>query len=330
MNTSTYRLLRHRHKHFLVAAFMLLATDAIQAQWNWNWGSGRHYNFEQIDSVVNIPRKEMSVIHIGEDYYYLRFKLLGIALEIEEDWRIYENYNWKNHKVKFRSVEYHHQHDHGRLKRLDFEYGFANLLTNGKFPSSSDLFQVKPSSTYVGLMWSNTSYIHDLFYLDWGVGLNWLNYKFENPATRLDPIGGELNFFEATNISPIKSKLKVTYLNFNVVPLIDFNRGRRQVRTITEDNIRHVTFSRKRGFRIGLGGYFSYRLSQKAKYVYRRNGSRKKDKEKSGLFLNDFRYGARLQIGIHGFDMFVNYDLSELFEDGRGPDLNPLSIGVIF
>ena len=160
--------------------------------------------------------------------------------------------------------------------------------------------------------------------------VNWLNYKFENPATRLDSSGGELNFFEATNITPIKSKLKVTYLNFNVVPMIDFNRGRRQVRTITEDNIRHVTFSRKRGFRIGLGGYFSYRLSQKAKYVYRLNGSRKKDKEKSSLFLNDFRYGARLQIGIHGFDMFVNYDLSKLFEDGRGPDLNPVSIGIIF
>lgn len=329
MNTST--LPHFIYKFSLVALLMLLVVNSIQAQWGWNWGSGRHYNFEQIDSVVSIPGKERkNGIHIGNDYYYLRFKLLGITLEIEEDWRIYENYDWKNYKVKYRSVEYQQQHDHGRLKSLNFEYGFAYFLTNGKFPSSSELFRVKPSSTYVGIMWNSTSYIHDLFYIDWGVGLNWLNYKFDNPATRLDPSGGQLNFFEATNISPIKSKLKITYLNFNVVPLIDFNRGRRQVRTITEDNIHRVTFSRKRGFRIGLGGYLSYRLSQKAKYVYWRNGSRKKDKEKSGLFLNDFRYGARLQIGIHGFDMFVNYDLSELFEDGRGPELNPVSIGIIF
>lgn len=49
-----------------------------------------------------------------------------------------------------------------------------------------------------------------------------------------------------------------------------------------------------------------------------------------GFFVNDFRYGARLQIGIDSFDMFMTYDFNELFEDGRGPQLNPITIGVVF
>ncbi len=317
--------MKRLYKFSLVAALMLLATDTIQAQWGWNWG--RRYRFERVDIVVSIPKEEGNSIYISDNDFYLRVGFLGIDLEVEDDW----DRDWRDSRRRSRSIEYFEQHDLGTLKSLNFEYGFANLLNDGDFPSSSDLYQVKPiGSTFVGLNWNHTSHISGKLYIDWGGGLSWYNYKFENAATRLDPSGGELNFIEDNLASStIKSKFKVTYINFTAVPMIDLSRGKRLVRMFEEDDVR-VAFSRKRGFRIGLGGYVGYRISQKAKYIYKRDGDRKKDKEKGGFFLNDLRYGARLQMGINGFDMFVNYDLNELFEDNRGPKLNPVSIGVIF
>jgi hypothetical protein len=306
----------------LIIALLLINLN-LDAQWRW----GKYDNLERLDTVVSIPRANTNSLYISDDDFYLRFGFLGLNLEVEDDW----DSDWRSNRARPRNFEYYEQHDHGTLRRLDFEIGLNNYLSNGDFPSSSDLYQVKPiNSVYVALNLKHMSYISGPLYLDWGGGFSWYNYQFENAATRLDPNGGQLNFAEETNIgSALKSKLKVSYFNVMAVPMIDFNRGKRLVRKYEEDDVR-ISVSNKRGFRIGVGAYAGLRLGNKAKYIDRTDGDRDKVKSKGGFFVNDFRYGARLQMGINGFDMFVNYDLNELFEEGKGPQLNPISIGVVF
>ena len=82
-------------------------------------------------------------------------------------------------------------------------------------------------------------------------------------------------------------------------------------------------------FRIGLGPYIGYRISSHSKLVYKDDG-REKEKDRDSFYLNNFRYGARLQIGYRSTDLFFNYDINELFEEGKGPKLNAFSFGVIF
>ena len=82
-------------------------------------------------------------------------------------------------------------------------------------------------------------------------------------------------------------------------------------------------------FRIGLGPYIAYRISSHSKLVYN-DGGREKDKNTDNFYLNNFRYGMRLQLGYRSTDLFFNYDLNELFVEGRGPKLNAFSFGVIF
>lgn len=304
----------------LIASF---SAQTLSAQWHW----GRHDDFQRLDTIVSIPKHRNNSVYISDNDFSLRLNLLGMGIEIEDDW----DRDWRSGRRTTRNIEYIEQHDHGTLKGFNFEYGLMNFLSDGEFPSSNDLFQVKPiGSTFVGLNWNHISYIAGPLYLDWGAGLTWYNYKFENAASRLDPNGGQLNFIEDLSInSAIKSKLKVTYLSFTAVPMFDFGRGKRLVRVYEEDDVR-VAVSSRRGFRIGLGPYAGLRLSNKAKYIFKDDGGREKVKDKGGFFLNDFRYGLRLQLGIDRFDMFVNYDMNELFEDGAGPQLNPVSIGVIF
>ena len=96
-----------------------------------------------------------------------------------------------------------------------------------------------------------------------------------------------------------------------------------------EDDVR-VALSGQRGFRFGIGPYASIKLSQKAKYKYENEQGNQKDKDKGGFYVNNFKWGLRAQIGINRFDMFVAYDMTPLFEDGKGPNLNPVTLGIVF
>ncbi|MEC7753676.1 MULTISPECIES: hypothetical protein [unclassified Roseivirga] len=308
----------------LLGLALVMSASQAHAQVRW----AKYGDFERLDTVVSIPRAEKNKLYISDDDFYLRIGFLGLELEVEDRWE-WDYRDWRGSNAS--TIEYFEQHDHGTLRGLNFDIGLNNYLSDGDFPSSSDLYQLKPiSSIYTGLTWNHTSYISSPLFIEWGGGFGWYNFKFENASTRLDPNGGQLNFTEANNInSALKSKLKVTYLTFQAIPMIDLGHGKRIVRRFMEDDVR-VAFSERRGFRFGVGPYVGLRLNNKAKYIYRNDDGRQKDKEKGGFFVNDFRYGLRAQIGINGFDMFMTYDFNELFEEGKGPQLNPVTIGITF
>ena len=91
-----------------------------------------------------------------------------------------------------------------------------------------------------------------------------------------------------------------------------------------------VALSGRRGFRLGVGPFVSMKLGQKAKYNYRNEQGNRKEKDRGGFFINNFKWGLRAQLGINWFDLFFTYDMSPIFEDGRGPSLHPYAFGISF
>jgi len=132
-----------------------------------------------------------------------------------------------------------------------------------------------------------------------------------------------------------KSKLTASYINASLVPVIDFGRGGRKT-TIFDGS--RVDFSSRgnhsSSFRIGLGPYVGYRIESHSKQVYESNGEQHKDHNSDNFYLNNLRYGVRLQVGFSDVDLFFNYDLNNLFIDTKGPDptkkMNAFSFGVTF
>ncbi len=55
-----------------------------------------------------------------------------------------------------------------------------------------------------------------------------------------------------------------------------------------------------------------------------------KDKDRSGFYINSFKYEATARIGYKGIALFANYSLNPLFEDGKGPKLTPFTVGISF
>jgi hypothetical protein len=229
----------------------------------------------------------------------------------ENDWREYRNYRRGRSGRTWQST--------------NMDFGINNFLaSDGQLPDENELYAVRPwGSWYVGINSTQRTRLSRNFFMEWGLGVSWYNFKFENDNVLISKDADQVLFTEQTNVDYdyIKSKLRVTYLNVSLVPLLDFGDHSRKPR---------VWDGYGNSFRIGVGPYAGYRIGAKSKNVFQDDGDRMKDKNRDSFYLNDLRYGLRLQLGFRSTDFFVNYDVNELFKTDRGPKLNAVSFGVIF
>jgi len=206
-----------------------------------------------------------------------------------------------------------------------FDFGLNNYLNNGKFPDeTNELYTVKPLVAWnIALGITNTTKIAGPLYLEWGGNVNWYNFKFENDRTRMEKTDNGVVFFEDLDVrDPRKSKFVVPYLNAQLVPMFQFGKARR-------DGWFPFDRDDDSGFRIGMGGYAGYRIGSRHKYVIKQD-NRIRVKTRENYFVNNWRYGVRFQLGFRSFDFYANYDLNELFIEGKGPELNAFSFGIMF
>lgn len=214
---------------------------------------------------------------------------------------------------------------------VNFEFGMNNYFQNGEAQvSENSLYAVKPwGSWFVGAISMHRFHVGGPLFLDWGKGVSWYNFKFENPNVRA--LRGEQGVsFEVDQrgLSGVKSKITSSYLNMSLLPMIDFSRGLRRVKSYSMDGLSFAQYNRQ-GFRIGAGGYIGYRIGSHTKYVFR-DDERHREKDRGSFFLNSWRYGIRGQMGYKGMEIFFNYDLSELYVGSESPELQPISFGIIF
>jgi hypothetical protein len=208
---------------------------------------------------------------------------------------------------------------------FNFEFGMNNWLQDGKYPNESNaLYTVRNwGSWYVALANTNRLHVTGPLYLDFGANISWYNLKFQNDRTRLTKEPEEVVFWEDLVVEgPIKSKLTVSYINATLIPVFSFGKSGRKRDLFNWDYY-------DKGFRIGVGGYVGYRLWSFTKYTWRESGKKNKNHDKGDFFLNNLRYGIRMIMGFRVFDIFVNYDLNDMFIENRGPQLNGLSFGII-
>lgn len=223
--------------------------------------------------------------------------------------------------------------DHSKNKHsFNVEFGLNNYFENGDLgAANSDLYEVKPfGSWYVGITSKRRSKIVGPLFLEWGGGISWYNFKMENPDVRIFKGEDGILFEEISGeINGVKSKLTASFINFSLVPLLDFSQGRRkEALNFSEGPVKTTKYNRQ-GLRIGFGPYIGYRLGSHTKFKFEENNDVEKDKDRGSFYLNNLRYGLRLQLGYKGLDLFANYDLNTLFKENHGPELNAFSFGII-
>lgn len=218
----------------------------------------------------------------------------------------------------------------GTRNMINFDLGTNNYLnSDGKFADQdNENYAVRPwGSWYFAINSIYQTSISKRSYIEWGPGISWYNFKFQNSRTRITEIGDQTVFIEDPDmdVEYKKSKLTASFINFSAVPMLYFGNPKRRNRSF--NNWDEISFGQPdAGFRIGIGGYAGYRLGSHSKVKYKGG---KKDKDRDNFNLTNLRYGVRLQMGFRGTDLFFNYDLNELFAEDKGPKLNAFSFGII-
>jgi len=252
----------------------------------------------------------------------------GLDVEVDPDkLDDFDEDDWRSR----RKVTYDVKRVDRTTHHFNMDLGLNNWLEDGDFPDVNNApYSVKPfGSWYVAFNSINRTWVGGPLFLEWGVGVSWYNWKFQDSDFRLTEADDMVEFVEDPNINGIKSKLTASYLNAQFVPMFDFSQGRKKLTSIEASGIRIKRYSR-RGIRFGLGGYVGYRLGSHTKFIFKEGGSRDKDKEHDNFFLENFRYGLRGQIGWKGVEFFGTYDLNEVFSAGNGPELNAITFGMTF
>ncbi|HTF17849.1 MAG TPA: outer membrane beta-barrel protein [Chryseolinea sp.] len=286
----------------------------------------KHYNFQALfqDIITKLEHRDTTALPgIAETEAPLETK----PAPSSEDWNVTASPSTENDNDDDNHEDWNVHVNHRGFGRtwqsFNFELGTNNYLSNGSFPNNdNELYSVRPwGSWYVGLASIQRTRLSKKFFLEWGLGVNWYNFKFEedNVLIQKDDNG---TYFVADTRFPeyVKSKLTASYVTATLIPVIDFSDNSRKAR---------IWEGYGNSFRFGLGPYVGYRIESHSKLVYKDDG-KQKEKDHNSFYLNNVRYGLRLQMGYRAADFFFNYDLNDLFVEGKGPELNAFSFGVIF
>lgn len=303
----------------------------------------KQYNLQAVvdDLVAKLEQQDSSNLDKSADTY-LKTEEPATTTTTEEttsstrtddrnsdDWdRTWEDRRYERERTERREYKQNRSRYYGRRTHhsFNFDLGTNNFLTSSQsFPNqNNEAYAVRPwGSWYVGINSIERTRLARKFFLEWGVGVSWYNFKFENDKMRMSKDDNTVLFSEdQRDLNFIKSKLTATYLNASFVPVLDF--GGRSRRAMIFDGGYHGSF------RIGIGPYAGYRVASYTKLVYKDDGDKRRERDHDSYYLNNIRYGVRLQIGFKATDLFFNYDLNEVFVDTKGPKLNAFSFGITF
>lgn len=207
-------------------------------------------------------------------------------------------------------------------EKYDGHWGGVEIGINGLL-SSDNSFNMEPGYEFLdqkmeksinldlNLFEQNYNIINENFGFTTGLGLEWNNYRFKDNAV-LYNLNDTLRGFLDTDVNKefIKSKLVTTYLTLPV--MFEFQTNH---------------FSKSNSFHIGVGLLNGLRIGTHTKAITE-NGKRATDKNYGASSMNPFKVDLMARIGWGKVNLYGKYSLTELFKEGRGPELTPFSIGI--
>jgi len=86
----------------------------------------------------------------------------------------------------------------------------------------------------------------------------------------------------------------------------------------------------KNGVKFGVGFKVKYLVSSKDKYVgnLETEGGQVNIKRKTIFAAEEYAYGFTLRAGYKSFNLFGYYQISNIFQTGKGPEIYPISVGL--
>lgn len=190
--------------------------------------------------------------------------------------------------------------------------GFLSPDNKIKLPEESNAFDLdyaKSISVGLNVFEKYIPIAKEKFGITTGLGFQFNSYALDRELVYSATDDTILSFVDSSR-SIEKTRLKTTFLQ--VPLLLETNLGK----------------SKKKSFHLAAGMLFGYRIGSKIKQVYEQEGREYKIKDKDDLNLNPFRASLTARIGYGNLTLYANYSLTPFFENGKGPELYPFTLGI--
>jgi len=187
--------------------------------------------------------------------------------------------------------------DANQNTRFSDENEWLNLDYGHSFSWNFNVYEqkIRLAKDYVGLVT--------------GVGINFSKFGFRD-SVQLGSTA-DTTFGAFTSEQTFRTnKLRTT--SITVPLLLEFNTSK----------------NHRKSFHLAAGVTGSWMISSIYKQKYEEDGKIVKGKLREDFNLNRLNVDASARIGYGNFTLFANYALTPLFEDGNGPELYPLTVGL--
>ncbi len=144
-----------------------------------------------------------------------------------------------------------------------------------------------------------------------GLGLEYDRYMLTNDV-KVEEVDGMMTGVPV-DMDLNKNRLSMAYLNLPLLAEIQIPVWGEHNRIIINGGI--------------VGGL---RIGSRQVQKYKTGGEKQKIKNKDTFNLRNFRYGFTARVGYGDMTLFANYYPQTLFNDGMGPDIYPVTVGIHF
>jgi len=236
------------------------------------------------------------------------------VVEDDDGVRVYKHDRKHDTEKEFYSRK--HDRFRGHLGGLELGFnGFMSDYWSTTLAPEDSYFDLNTSKSWV---WNflfpnvNIGITRHLGFVS-AVGLNFSTYRFDgNNTITKDDYGMIGPHYPDSGIVFTKSKLESAYLT---LPLL------------LEAQI--PVSGQNKSINIGAGVIGALKLCSKTKVAYD-DGDRSKARSKDDFSMNVLRWGATARIGYEHFQVFGTTYFTQLFEEGKGPELYPYEVGIAF
>ncbi len=143
-----------------------------------------------------------------------------------------------------------------------------------------------------------------------GLGIQWNRFALKNNVDVM--VSADSTYgVENTTVDYKKNVLRSTYLQIPLLLEITTNKD--------NDKAWHISAGVVGGIRIGSS----------LKTKWEDAGKTNKDRVKSNYNLNPFEAHATAIVGYGDISLYVNYGLTQVFEKDKGPNIAPVSAGIL-
>lgn len=188
----------------------------------------------------------------------------------------------------------------------DFLNAENKLIVDAPYEQLGNLRFWGSTDVNLDLFRSQIRFANDHLNIGYGIGLEWHHFRFNDDFSILADTN--ILVLNSETINYDKNKFNTTHLT---LPL---TFGFETKPWDTEESFRM---------------YFGYDPGLRIRAKTKHKVSHNTDKEIDDFNLESFRQEVNVMIGYGKFNLYASYDLTPMFKEAAGPELHPVSVGIV-